>query len=107
MFALVLVSPVLARESRDALTLPTGEMFCADSANVKVKAHPTCKVDPVLCPGPILDPCYAPNADPNGVACVTAKAADADRAAIRAQCYSSAGRRTDADAVSKCSQIWR
>jgi hypothetical protein len=103
--SLLVASPALATECRDALTLPTGETFCADTANTK--GHLACKTDPVMCPGPILDPCLAPGADPNGAACSAAKAKMADHTAILAQCYSPAGRRTDVDAKSKCSKIWR
>ncbi len=102
---LAFAGAALAGECRDARALPTGEVFCADAANIK--RHPICKTDPILCPGPMLDPCFAPGANPNGAACSAAKVDAAAHKAIMAQCYSAAGRRTDADAKSKCSQIWR
>jgi hypothetical protein len=106
--SLFLAAPALAGECKDAISLPSGETFCLDASEVSRKVHPQCAKDPTLCPGTYMDACIQPGADPNSAACVAAKAILAAHLAIHNQCYDAgAARRTDAEAKSKCSKVWR
>ena len=106
--SLFLAAPALAGECKDAVSLPSGETFCLDAVDARHKLHQQCAKDPMLCPGTYMDDCIQPGSDPNGAACAAAKALLAAHLAIHNQCYDAgAARRTDADAKSKCSKVWR
>ena len=89
LFAIVSPALALAGECRDALSIPSGETFCLDGSEMTRRGRQQCASDPLFCPG-MFD-----------------KATEAAHFAIHDQCYDAAGRRTDAEAKSKCSKVWR
>jgi hypothetical protein len=104
--SLFIAAPAFAGECKDAISLPSGETFCLDASASSRAHHPQCAKDPILCPGTYMDDCLP--SDPNSAACVAAKAILAAHLAIHNQCYDAgAARRTDAEAKSKCSKVWR
>jgi hypothetical protein len=106
--SLFLAAPALAGECKDVITLPSGETFCLDASATSRALHPQCAKDPLLCPGTYMDACTQPGSDPTSAACAAAKTIQAAHLAIHSQCYDAgAARRTDAEAKSKCSKVWR